>query len=178
MQAGPGNGRRTEAERILSVLETIKKEGLKGIGNFIVLALSSEDPRVKSHILPIYQSKGKVFNILRILLDSCILQRRQTGKYIRVLREKLGDAIQFIFEDMVDLELKDVMHDTEIHHSPSSLNTNIVSEFAFGNLGVGRRWGKRLSSVVVYLDRPVVVHGNSLWFGGALYPVERYVFAR
>ena len=45
-------------------------------------------------------------------------------------------------------------------------------------LGVGRRWGKRLSSVVVYLDRPVVVRGNSVWFGGALHPVERYVFAR
>ena len=45
-------------------------------------------------------------------------------------------------------------------------------------LGMGRRWGKRLSSVVVYLDRPVVVRGNSVWFGGALHPVERYVFAR
>ena len=45
-------------------------------------------------------------------------------------------------------------------------------------LGVGRRWGKRLSSVVVYLDRPVVVRGNSVWFGGALHPVERYVFGR
>ena len=29
-------------------------------------------------------------------------------------------------------------------------------------LGVGRRWGKRLSSVVVYLDHPVVVRGHSL----------------
>ena len=45
-------------------------------------------------------------------------------------------------------------------------------------LGAGRRWGKRLSSVVVYLDRPVVVRGCSLWFGGALHPVERYVFER
>ena len=45
-------------------------------------------------------------------------------------------------------------------------------------LGGGRRWGKRLSSVVVYLDRPVVVRGNSVWFGGSLHPVERYVFAR
>ena len=45
-------------------------------------------------------------------------------------------------------------------------------------LGVGRRWGKRMSSVVVYLDRPVVVRGNSVWFGGSLHPVERYVFAR
>ena len=45
-------------------------------------------------------------------------------------------------------------------------------------LGVGRRWGKRLSSVVVYLDRPVVVRGGSVWFGGALHPVEHYVFAR
>ena len=45
-------------------------------------------------------------------------------------------------------------------------------------LGVGRRWGKRLSSVVVYLDRQVVVRGHSLWFGGALHPVERYVFGR
>ena len=45
-------------------------------------------------------------------------------------------------------------------------------------LGVGRRWGKRLSSVVVYLDRPVVVRGYSVWFGGALHPVERYVFTR
>ena len=45
-------------------------------------------------------------------------------------------------------------------------------------LGVGRRWGKCLSSVVVYLDRPVVVRGNSVWFGGALYPEERYVFGR
>ena len=43
-------------------------------------------------------------------------------------------------------------------------------------LGVGRRWGKRLSSVVVYLYRPVVVRGNSVWFGGSLHPVERYVF--
>ena len=45
-------------------------------------------------------------------------------------------------------------------------------------LGFGRHWGKSLSSVVVYLDRPVVVRGNSVWFGGALHPVERYVFGR
>ena len=45
-------------------------------------------------------------------------------------------------------------------------------------LGVGRRWGKRLSSVVVYLDRPVEVRGHSVWFGGTLHPVERYVFRR
>ena len=45
-------------------------------------------------------------------------------------------------------------------------------------LGVGRHWGKRLSSVVVYLDRPVEVRGHSLWFGGALHPVERYRFGR
>ena len=45
-------------------------------------------------------------------------------------------------------------------------------------LGVGRRWGKRLSSVVVYLDRPVDIRGHSVWFGGALHPVERYVFGR
>ena len=42
----------------------------------------------------------------------------------------------------------------------------------------GRRWGKRLSLVVVYLDRPVVVRGNSVWFRVALHPVERYVFVR
>ena len=29
-------------------------------------------------------------------------------------------------------------------------------------LGVGRRWGKHLSLVVVYLDHPVVIWGNSL----------------
>ena len=45
-------------------------------------------------------------------------------------------------------------------------------------LGVDRRWGKRLSSVVVYLDRPVVLQGHLVWFGGALHPVERYVFGR
>ena len=45
-------------------------------------------------------------------------------------------------------------------------------------LSVGRRWGKRLSSVVVYLDRPAVVQVFSLWFGGALHTVERYVFGR
>ena len=45
-------------------------------------------------------------------------------------------------------------------------------------LGVGRRWGKRLSSLVVYLDRPVVVRGHSVWFGRSLHPVERYVFGR
>ena len=45
-------------------------------------------------------------------------------------------------------------------------------------LGFDRRWGKRLSSVVVYLDRPMVVRGNLVWFGGALHPVERYVFGR
>ena len=43
-------------------------------------------------------------------------------------------------------------------------------------LDVGRHWSKRLSSVVVYLDRSVVVRGHSLWFGGALHPVERYHF--
>lgn len=31
-------------------------------------------------------------------------------------------------------------------------------------LGAGRRWGKRLSWVVVYLDHPVVVRGNSVWY--------------
>ena len=45
-------------------------------------------------------------------------------------------------------------------------------------LGVGSRWGKRLSSIVVYLDCPVVVRGHSVWFGGALHPVEHYVFGR
>ena len=45
-------------------------------------------------------------------------------------------------------------------------------------LGVGRHWGKRLSSVVVYLDRPVEIRGHSVWFGGALHPVERYIFRR
>ena len=45
-------------------------------------------------------------------------------------------------------------------------------------VGVGRRWGKCLSSMVVYLDCPVVVRGNSVWFEGALHPVERYVFGR
>ena len=45
-------------------------------------------------------------------------------------------------------------------------------------LGVGRRWGKRLSSVVVYLDSPVEVRGHSVCFGGTLHPVEHYVFRR
>ena len=45
-------------------------------------------------------------------------------------------------------------------------------------LGVGRRWGKWLSLLVVYLDRPVVVRGHSVWFGGSLHPVEHYVFGR
>ena len=45
-------------------------------------------------------------------------------------------------------------------------------------LGVGRHWGKRLSSVVVYLDRPVEVRGHSVSFGGALHPVLSYVFGR
>ena len=45
-------------------------------------------------------------------------------------------------------------------------------------LGVGRRWGKCLSSVVVYLDHPVEVQGHSVWFGSALHPVEHYVFGR
>ena len=45
-------------------------------------------------------------------------------------------------------------------------------------LGAGRRWGKHLSSVVVYLDRPVGVRGSSVWFRGSLHPVERYVFGR
>ena len=132
-QAGLEDGKHTEAERILSVLAKIKEEGLKGIGNFIVLALSSEDQRVKSHISPIYQSKGKVFNILEILLNACVIQRRRTGKYVKVLRDKLGDTLKSIFEEMVDLELKDVMENKEIHRSPSSLNTDIASEFAFGN---------------------------------------------
>lgn len=29
-----------------------------------------------------------------------------------------------------------------------------------------------------YLDRPVEVRGHSVWFGGALHPVERYLFGR
>ena len=45
-------------------------------------------------------------------------------------------------------------------------------------LEFGRRWGKRLSSMVVYLDCPIVVRGNSVWFGSALHPAERYVFGR
>ena len=128
-----GGGRRNDADRILRVLETIKIEGLKGIGNFILLALSSEDPRVKSHVSPIYQSKGKAFNILEILLDSCTTQRRQTGKYVEILKEKLGRAIKTIFADLVDFELKEVMQNKDIHRLPSGLNTDIASEFAFGN---------------------------------------------
>ena len=130
--ADPG-GKGTDADRILRVLETIKREGLKGIGNFILLALSSGDPRVKSHISPIYQSKGKAFDILEILLDSCITQRRQTGRYVGVLKEKLGGVIKTVFADLVDFELKDVMQNKEIHRSPSGLNTDIASEFAFRN---------------------------------------------
>ena len=42
-------------------------------------------------------------------------------------------------------------------------------------LGVGRLWGKCLSSVVVFLDRAVEVRGYSVWFGGALHPIECYV---
>ena len=45
-------------------------------------------------------------------------------------------------------------------------------------LGVGRQWGKRLSSVVVYLDRVVEVRGCSVSFGGALHLVEHYIFDR
>ena len=45
-------------------------------------------------------------------------------------------------------------------------------------LGVARWWGKRFSSVLVYLHRPVVVRGHSVWFGGSLHPVEHYVFGR
>ena len=45
-------------------------------------------------------------------------------------------------------------------------------------LGVGRRWGKRLSSLVVYLDHPVVVCSYSVWFGGSIHTVEHYVFGR
>ena len=41
-----------------------------------------------------------------------------------------------------------------------------------------RRWGKRLSLVVVYQNCPEVVRGNSVWFGVALHPVQRYVFVR
>ena len=42
-------------------------------------------------------------------------------------------------------------------------------------LGVGRRCGKQLCSFVMYMDRPVVVHGHSVWFGGSLHSVDRYV---
>ena len=45
-------------------------------------------------------------------------------------------------------------------------------------LGVGGRWGKRLSSVVVYLHRTVVVRECSVWFGCVLHPVDRHVFSR
>ena len=45
-------------------------------------------------------------------------------------------------------------------------------------LGWQRRLGNRMSSVVVYLDRPVVVPGKCVRFGGALCPVERYVWGR
>ena len=45
-------------------------------------------------------------------------------------------------------------------------------------LGIGRRWGQQLSLLVVYLDRPVVVRGHSVWFGGSLHPVEHYVFGQ
>ena len=45
-------------------------------------------------------------------------------------------------------------------------------------VGWQRRLGKRMSSVVVYLDRPVVVPERCVWFGGSLCPVEKYVFGR
>ena len=120
----------TEAERVLNVIEAIKKEGLKGVGNFILLALSLEDSRVKSHISPIYQSKGKALQILEILLSSC-LERRHTDKYVNTLREKIGGAIKKLFEDLVDFELKDVMQDKDVHRLPSSLNTDVASGFEF-----------------------------------------------
>ena len=45
-------------------------------------------------------------------------------------------------------------------------------------LEFGKHWDKHLSAVVVYLDRPVVVRGNSVWLGDALHPVERYVLGQ
>ena len=130
---GAARRKKSDAERVLSVIETIKQEGLKGMGNFIVLALSSEDPRVKSHIAPIYQTKGKAFKILEILLGSCMEERRHTSKYIHIIREKIGGAMRSVFEDIVDFELKEVMQDKDIHRLPSSLNTDAASEFAFSN---------------------------------------------
>ena len=45
-------------------------------------------------------------------------------------------------------------------------------------LGFGRLWGKRLSSAVVYRDRPVVLRGNLVWFSVVLQPVEQYIFGQ
>ena len=42
-------------------------------------------------------------------------------------------------------------------------------------LGWQRHLVKRMSSIVVYLDRPVTVTQKCVRFGGALCPVERYV---
>lgn len=123
--------RKSDADRVLSVIETIKKEGLKGIGNFIVLALSLQDPKVKSHIAPIYQTKGKAFKILEILMSSCLQERRHTSKYIYELKENVGGVIKNLLQNLVDFELKKVMQDRNIHHLPSSLNTDSASEFWF-----------------------------------------------
>ena len=133
LEGDGGGANKSEAERVLKVIETIKMEGLKGIGNFIVLALSLEDTRVKRHISPIYQTKGQAFKILEILLTSCMRERRQTGKYIQILREKMGSVIRDIFGDIVNFELKDVMQDKNVNRLPSSLNTDTASDFAFSN---------------------------------------------
>lgn len=41
---------------------------------------------------------------------------------------------------------------------------------------VQRRWGKHLSLMVMYLNCPVVVRGNWVWFSSALHPVDHCVF--
>ena len=45
-------------------------------------------------------------------------------------------------------------------------------------LGWQRRLGKHMPSVVGYLDRLLVVSENYVRFGGALCPVEQYVWGR
>ena len=55
-----------------------------------------------------------------------MIQRRQTGKYIGELKEILKGIIKSFLKDFVNYELHDVMHNKEIHCSPSSLNTDLA----------------------------------------------------
>ena len=82
-------------------------------------------------MVPLYGSKGKAENIIELLLNKCIQERRATQKFKRELRDSIGPIITPIMEYILEMEFEDVEMDRRVNRVPSSKNSEWAREFSF-----------------------------------------------